>query len=126
MKTIEAIELRNKKIQMQWLQDEKEAPAMQGMAINKLRQEYKGAKKYGYMLLGGREGLLDEGCYYLLQLKVNNEDGNKAGNALVAFKENGIDITGHAIFKNSDKYFAMLEADSILTEERWRRVAGVQ
>ena len=107
MEKIEATKLKN--IKIEWLQNKTEAPMMQGEAIKMLLRHYKGAKKYGYMLLNGTEELLEEGCYYLLQLKTDLQDGNGAKNALIAFKENGSDVTGAVIFKNSDKYFNIIK-----------------
>ena len=113
MKKIPATRLKD--IKIEWLQNKTEAPFMQGMAINKLRSVYKGSKRYGYMLLNGNEGIGEEGCYYLLELKTNiNGDIQKA---LVAFKENGDNIAGHTIFTNSDKYFAMIEASEVSDED---------
>ena len=113
MNKIPATKLKN--IEIEWLQNKTKAPFMQGMAINKLRSVYRGSKRYGYMLLNGNEEIGEEGCYYLLELKTNI-DGN-IQKALVAFKENGDNIAGHTIFTNSDKYFAMIEADKISDED---------
>ena len=101
MNKLEATELEG--VQIEWLQGKKSAPFMQGEAINKLLKEYKGSRRYGYMLIGDRNELIEEGCYYLIELKTDLEDGNGASNALIAFKENGDSIEGHTIFKNSDK-----------------------
>lgn len=104
-----------KNIKIEWLQNKTKVPLMQGMAINNLLSVYRGAKRYGYMLLNGNEGIGEEGCYYLLELKVRLK-GN-IQKSLVVFKENGDSISGHAIFPDSDKYFVMLEANEISDED---------
>ncbi len=101
MKTLSALKLQN--IEIDWLHDKTEAPLMQAMAINQLREIYKGAKRYGYILLSGNEGILPEGCYYLLELKTDLKDGKGIQNALIAFKENGDHLRGYAIFTDSDQ-----------------------
>lgn len=101
MKTLPALKLKD--IRIDWLHDKTEAPLMQAMAINRLREIYKGAKRYGYILLSGNEGILPEGCYYLLELRTDLKDGKDAHNTLIAFKENGDHVSGYAIFTDSDQ-----------------------
>ena len=101
MKTLPALKLKG--IKIDWLHDKTEAPLMQAMAINQLRKIYKGAKRYGYVLLSGNEGILPSGCYYLLELRTDLKNGKGIQNALIAFKEYGDHIRGYAIFTNSDQ-----------------------
>jgi len=98
MKTLNAELLKNKEIY--WLHDKKTAPMAQGMALNKLNEIYRGATRFGYVLLNDEEiAGIEEGCYYLLELKTRIE--KEVLKCLVAFKENGDSVQGYAIFKNS-------------------------
>jgi len=87
-----------------WVEPGQSVPMMQGMALNKLKKTYPSRKgRCGWMLwskrynggleANGIEPALPEACYYLLERNVK-----EYGDSVVAFKENGDNIEGYALF----------------------------
>ena len=123
MQVLKAEKLRG--VEINWVKGGESVPMMQGMALNKLNKEYPAkGKRQGWMLwnnpINSDEVLkeqMPEACYYLIERKTKLENEKEPMNCLIAFKENGDNIEGWAIFRNSDYLFALLEADEIQPED---------
>lgn len=83
-----------------WCEPGQSVPMMQGMALNTLVKEYPGKGRIGYFI-ASEHRLMDEddvelpnACYYVLERNIEG-----LGASTVAFKENGDNIEGYAIFK---------------------------
>ncbi len=89
-------------VKINWVKPGESVPAMQGMALNKLNREYPSKLRCGWMMWSdrhnqdSREEILPEACYYLLERNTKIE--GKVEKCIVAFKENGDNLEGYALF----------------------------
>ena len=93
-------------VEMTWVNPGDDVSYAQGAALNRLNKEYptKKTRMCGYFLYRPPvnpvipEDDLPEGLYYIIDRKTKLDSG-EIKDCLIAFKENGDSITGHAIFK---------------------------
>lgn len=85
---------------IEWVKPGQSTPFMQGMALNELIGRYKKASRAGWVLARIEDG--EDVCLYILDgLKTKDDDGI-VKRVAVAFKENGDNIEGYAIYWPED------------------------
>lgn len=89
-----------------WVKQGDSVPLCQGMALNRLNNEYPTKKEYrqGWFIYSVQENQADDqpfknGTLYYLIERMTQHDDKSVSKCLIAFQENGCSIEGYAIIQ---------------------------